>query len=161
MIMRIDRIHVLGLISIMALVLSSCGGPAKQVDALITETGKQAGIVIEYKSPIDKGSVSNESFQVPGKEIRTCFVSNSNTFRKISGEQLSGGGRFVIIILDTRGNSGQDAPVELTRGNEIPKYDVRVKQVSPVTTISGKVIKPWKKALKATEYFGVDNSFIR
>ena len=159
--MRTAGIHVSGLVYsfILAIVLSSCGGQVKQADALISENGKPAGIIVEYSSPIENNSVNKETFQVSGLEIRNLFVSNVNHFREKSGEQLAGGGRFVIIFLNQKADSS--APVEIVGNNEIPNLDLRIKQVAPVTTLSGKVIKPWKKSIKTKDRFIVGESFLR
>jgi hypothetical protein len=98
MLMRTARIQVSGLICsiILACVLSSCGSQVKQADALVSESGTPVGMVVEYSSPIDKNTVDIESFQVPAWNIRSYFVSNSNPLKKIKGEKLSDGGRYVV-----------------------------------------------------------------
>ncbi|MBR1926442.1 MAG: hypothetical protein IJ840_01625 [Bacteroidales bacterium] len=155
--MKTARIHVIGLISIaiLAFLMSSCG-PVKQADALMSKDGTVSGIVVEYRSPVDNESVTQDTYQISGKKVRSIFLSNSNPFKKDPGVKgaAEGGGRYVVILLKA-GNNGPapDKPVEITPGKKVPLPDVRVKQVSQVQTTSGKVIKPWKKAIKATDYY--------
>ena len=159
--MRFLRIQAMSLISfgILALVLSSCGGPVKQVDALVNEADNAAGVVVEYRSMIDKSSVTSDSFSVPGRKINMLFVSNSNPIKddKDAKSIVSEGGRYVVILLKPGENKlDPDEPIELMTGSKPQKVEVRVKQVAPVTTTSGKVIKPWDKSLKPTNYYVVN-----
>ena len=162
--MKTVRFKDLALISlgIMAAVLTSCGNPVKQADALVTEEGEPAGMVVEYSEPIDKNSLGIDTFNVPGWGIRRYFVSNNNPLKRIKGEKIAGGGRYVILFLQP-GDSETGSPerVEIISPGRAAKADMRIKQVAPVTTISGKVIKPWKKDLKAKEFFAVDDSFLQ
>lgn len=163
MLMRTARIQVSGLICsiISACVLSSCGSQVKQADALVSESGTPVGMVVEYSSPIDKNTVDIESFQVPAWNIRSYFVSNSNPLKKIKGEKLSDGGRYVVIFLEPEAKTSLPDKLEIVTNNEVPKVEIRIKQVAPVTTLSGKVVKPWKKALKAKDYYIVDEGIAK
>ena len=138
--------------------LSSCR-PAKQVDALLTKDGIVAGVIIDYRSPIEKASITSDAYKIPGREISRFFVSNSNPFKKDKDEKnkLSDGGHYVVLLLKAGENKPDpNEPVDLITGNKPPKAEVRVKQVAPVTTSSGKVIKPWDKSLKPTDYYVIN-----
>ena len=154
------RIQAVSLISlgILAMALSSCR-PTKQADALMTEEGIVAGVIIEYHSSIDKNSITSDTYSIPGRKINRFFVSNSNPFKKEKDEKdkLGEGGRYVVLLLSAGENKPDpNEPIELMTGNKPPKVEVRVKQVAPVTTTSGKVIKPWDKSLKPTNYYVVN-----
>lgn len=159
------RIQALRLISlgILALALSSCR-PTKQADALMTEEGIVAGVIIEYRSPIDKASLASDTYTIPGRDIATYFVSNSNPFKKEKDEKnrLGEEGRYVVLLLKAGENKPDpNEPINLVTGNKPPKVEVRVKQVAPVTTSSGRVIKPWDKSLKPTDYYLVNGGLSR
>ena len=147
-----------------AAVLSSCGNGAKRVDAMVGDNGKPSGIIIEYRSEIDLKSIDNGTYQVPGYVVFSYFASNSNPFKKEKEEkdqkpQIKGRGRYVVLFLKEDPNGTASATekqtVELSLGR-MPDIDVRVKQVAPVTTSSGRVIKPWDKSLKPTNYYVVN-----
>ena len=151
----LTRALSLFILGITASALSSCS-PVEQVDALVTEEGEIAGVVVQYNSSIDKTSVNSDTYQVAGGKISTLFVSDSNPFRKDKRVKMEGG-RYVVILLKAKDNkSAQNEPVELVTGDKRIKIDVKVKQVAPVTTSSGKVIKPWGKPVKATEAYRVE-----
>lgn len=125
----------------------------------MTEDGTVAGVIIEYRSPIDKASIASDTYTIPGREIATHFVSNSNPFKKEKDEKnrLGEEGRYVVLLLKAGENKPDpNEPIELMTGNKPPKVEVRVKQVAPVTTSSGRVIKPWDKSLKPTNYYVVN-----
>lgn len=140
-------------------ILSSCAPKAKQVDAMVTIFGQAAGVVVEYNTPLDKTSVNKETFQVKGKSIMSLFVSNSNRFKQ-TGEKDSdsdpNSGRYVIILLNQPTNASEADDLKLSFGGEAPKLNLEVTQVAPVTTAKGKVIKPWKKAIKTEESYFVE-----
>ena len=138
----------LGIMSI----ITSCGGPSNQADALVTADGKVAGVVVRYQTAIDQNSISNDTYMVPGHKVASFFVSDSNPFRKDSGKDVEQGGRYVVLFVKDDSTMASGASVDLipTDPNNV---GARVKQVAPVKTVSGKTIKPWGKILKTTESF--------
>lgn len=138
-------------------ILSSCAPKAKQVDAMVTIFGQAAGVVVEYNTPLDKSSINKETFQVKGKSIMSVFVSNSNQFKNDNGKDSDqGDGRYVIILLNQPTSASEADDLKLSFGGEAPKLNLEVTQVAPVTTAKGKVIKPWKKAIKTEESYFVE-----
>ena len=138
-------------------ILSSCGPKAKQADAMVTIFGQAAGVVAEYNVPLDKTSISKESFQVKGKSVMTVFVSNSNHFKQDEGKEADQDtGRYVVILLSQPTSTSEADELKLSFGGEAPKLDLEVTQVAPVKTAKGKEIKPWNKALKTKESYFVE-----
>jgi predicted peptidase len=146
---------LLGIISISA----SCGGPAKEADALLTTFGTVSGVVVKYNQIIDGESVTPESFEIQGKIITSLFVSDSNPFKKDAGKQEKAGennGHYVIIFVKDDPSAGVIyAPIEISIGDEAPKVDVRIKQIAPVNTAAGKVIEPWDEEIVTKKSFFV------
>ena len=148
------RLQALSLLCLGLVTMVSCGSPAKQADALVTADGKVAGVVVRYESPIDEKSITKDTYEVPGHSVATFFVSDSNPFRKDSGEELEKGGRYVVLFVKDDPKSAQSGTVELvTPGSDFSSVVAKVKQVAPVKSLSGKEIKPWGKATTTTESF--------
>ena len=98
------RIQAVSLISlgILAMALSSCR-PTKQADALMTEEGIVAGVIIEYRSSIDKASVTSDTYSIPGRKINRFFVSNSNPFKKEKDEKDKSNTQNQTKVGETKG----------------------------------------------------------
>ena len=67
----------------------------------------------------------------------------------------------MVIFLEPEAKTSLPDKLEIVTNNEVPKVEIRIKQVAPVTTLSGKVVKPWKKALKAKDYYIVDEGIAK
>jgi len=139
------------------LFLTSCGGPVKRADALVTVEGKIAGVIVEYKSAIDKNSITKDSYEfTPKQEIARYFVSDSNPFKKDNGKRVekANGGKYVVVLLK---DSPEAATLkfDLDSKYDAPELDFSVRQVSPVTSLTGKPVNGWDKSIKAKDYFVV------
>ena len=141
--------------------LVSCGsaGPDK-VSALVSMQGKPRGMIVKYNAAIDKNSVAQDTYEVRGQEVSRVFVSDVNPFSKEDAPSvrtdnaLKGkGGRYAVILF----KNDQSAPVGIDLSTvdiaNIPKVDIRIKQVADIKTLEGKTVKAWKKPVKAEEQF--------
>lgn len=145
-----DRFSFRSLIAVlfgMTIMLSSCASNPKRIDSMIGRDGKPAGVVIDYGRVIDITSITSDTYQTPGLEITKVFASNKNIFKKNSGKKKNvkskdKNGRYMVIFLKQK---AEEAVIE----------EVRVKQISPILTESGKTLKPWTKAVKAKEAYPV------
>ena len=159
--MRIVRLQAICLTCLgMIAILASCGRQVKRSDGLFSEDGLATGVVVEYKTAIDKKSVSKESFQVPGRQIATVFVSDSNPIKKDPGIEKNvsaGGGRYVVVLLSPNASfKDSDEPIQLSLGKAPARTEIRIKQVSPIRTVSGKELKPWDKAMKTGDMYVIN-----
>ena len=143
------RSKVLSLALLSLTVLTSCGNDIQQADAIVTPEGNATGVVLEYKTPIDDDTVNKEAFSVEGMTISSVFVSDVNIFKGERSDGSGDGGRYVIILLKPGRPAGDSVPVTINPG--APKVTLSVRQVSPVKTLSGKVINAWKKAIETEE----------
>ena len=143
--------------------LVSCGsaGPDR-VSALVSLEGKPKGMIVKYKAPIDKNSVDKGTYTIRGQEVATVFVSDVNPFSKEDApsvktdNSLKGkGGRYAVILLKNDPSVAAPTGVNAKAIDiaQIPKVDIRVKQVTDIKTLEGKTVKAWKKPLKADEQF--------
>ena len=122
---------------------------------MVDGNGRPAGVIVTYPSVIDGSSIDASTYQVPGMAVSMVFASNTNPFDKGSkgkDQSIEKNGCYVVVLLkdDPQRAAKADIPVEIKVG-EKPSLDVRIRQVAPVKTISGRTVKPWKKAIKADE----------
>ena len=148
-----------GIMIVPLLVSCSSAGPDK-VSALVSMQGKPRGMIVKYKTAIDKYSVEKGTYEIRGQEVSKVFVSDVNPFSKEDSpairteNPLKGkGGRYAVILLKNDPSAPVDLDIKTIDIASIPKVDIRVRQVADIKTLEGKTVKAWKKPVKAEEQF--------
>ena len=139
---------------IAALVSCKHSGP-EDVAALVTKDGNPAGLIITYKSVIDKSSVNTETYSVKGYEPASVFASTNNPFLQ---ENTLGEVSYVVILLKAGGKSSETSQIEIKTKKNVP--DVSVRQVKSIKTVKGKNVPAWSESYKATNAFPIDGGLI-
>lgn len=122
-----------------------CCGKQAKVSAIVAGPDKVAAVVVEYAEALDAESVCPEAFVVEGREVvcaklveptKVIVALKKECCGKCEGEKKE---------------CCKEKPECCKEKCEIPVPEVAVQQVVDLKTAEGKVVKAWKKAVKATE----------
>ncbi|MCR5245993.1 MAG: hypothetical protein K6C31_06700 [Bacteroidales bacterium] len=93
-------------VGLMALAMASCGQKAPEVDAIVAGGAEPFALLLEYDAPVLAECVNAQTFAVPGKEVRSAFVTDVNPFGD-KGQRGPGrwmadrkDGKYVVVVLD-------------------------------------------------------------
>lgn len=145
-----------------AAVTACCGGKQQKVSAIVVGPDKVAAVVVEYAEALDAASVCPEAFTVEGKEVVCAKLVEPAkvvvALKKDCCKAKPECGEPKQECCEPKQECGEQKPEcsepkpECCKEKcEIPVPDVSVKQVIDLKTADGKVVKAWKKAIKATE----------
>lgn len=155
--------------AVSVLAVSCCGGKQK-VCAVVAGPDKVAAVVIEYPEAIDAESVCPEAYVVDGEEVvctklvdgnkvivalkKDCCGKHEGCEKKACDEAKP---ECDKPACDKKAECDKPCPKDADKKPcckekcDIPVPDVSVKQVVDIKTAEGKVVKAWKKAVKASE----------
>ena len=145
-----------------------CCGKQAKVSAIVAGPDKVAAVVVEYAEALDAESVCPEAFVVEGREVVCAkLVEPTKVIVALKKECCCGGekpecGEKKECCKEKaecgekpecceKKECGEEKPECCKEKPEIPVPDVAVQQVVDLKTAEGKVVKAWKKAVKATE----------
>ena len=151
-----------------AVLATACCGGKQKVSAIVAGPDKVAGVFVEYPEALDAESVCPEAFVVEGQEIMAAKLVEPTKVVVAFKMDCCGGHRHhqecgeKPACPEAKPECGEkpacpEAKPECKEGKpecekcEIPVPDVAVKQVIDLKTADGKVVKAWKKAIKASE----------
>ena len=151
-----------------AVVATACCGGKQKVTAVVAGPDKVAAVVVEYPEALDAETVCPEAFVVEGREVvcaklveptkvvvalkKECCGEKPECCEpkpeccKEDAECCKEGAE----CCEPKPECCKEKP-ECCEKPEIPVPDVAVQQVVDIKTAEGKVVKAWKKAVKATE----------
>ena len=135
--------------AVSVLAVSCCGGKQK-VCAVVAGPDKVAAVVIEYPEAIDAESVCPEAYVVDGEEVVCTKLVDGNKVIVALKKDCCGKHEGCEKKACDEAKPECDKPA-CDKKCEIPVPDVAVKQVVDIKTAEGKVVKAWKKAVKASE----------
>ena len=108
------RIFTICAAGLMALAMASCGQKAPKVDAIVAGGAEPFAVLLEYDAPVLAECVNAQTFAVPGKEVRSAFVTDVNPFGD-KGHRGPGSwmadrkdGKYVVVVLE--GGKPMDKP---------------------------------------------------
>ena len=136
-------------VAVSVLAVSCCGGKQK-VCAVVAGPDKVAAVVIEYPEAIDAESVCPEAYVVDGEEVVCTKLVDGNKVIVALKKDCCGKHEGCEKKACDEAKPECDKPA-CDKKCEIPVPDVAVKQVVDIKTAEGKVVKAWKKAVKASE----------
>ena len=85
------RIFTICAAGLMALAMASCGQKAPKVDAIVAGGAEPFAVLLEYDAPVLAECVNAQTFAVPGKEVRSAFVTDVNpSVTKATGAPAAG-----------------------------------------------------------------------
>ena len=100
------RILTICAAGLMALAMASCGQKAPKVDAIVAGGAEPFALMLEYNAPVLAECVNAQTFAVPGKEVRSAFVTDVNPFGD-KGHRGPGSwmadrkdGKYVVVVLE-------------------------------------------------------------
>lgn len=100
------RILIICAAGLMALAMVSCGQKAPKVDAIVAGGAEPFALMLEYNAPVLAECVNAQTFAVPGKEVRSAFVTDVNPFGD-KGHRGPGSwmadrkdGKYVVVVLE-------------------------------------------------------------
>ena len=100
------RILTICAAGLMALAMASCGQKAPKVDAIVAGGAEPFALMLEYNAPVLAECVNAQTFAVPGKEVRSAFVTDVNPFGD-KGHSGPGSwmadrkdGKYVVVVLE-------------------------------------------------------------
>ena len=100
------RILTICAAGLMALAMASCGQKAPKVDAIVAGGAEPFALILEYNAPVLAECVNAQTFAVPGKEVRSAFVTDVNPFGD-KGHWGPGSwmadrkdGKYVVVVLE-------------------------------------------------------------
>ena len=100
------RILTICAAGLMALAMASCGQKAPKVDAIVAGGAEPFAVLLEYDAPVLAECVNAQTFAVPGKEVRSAFVTDVNPFGD-KGHRGPGSwmadrkdGKYVVVVLE-------------------------------------------------------------
>lgn len=100
------RILIICAAGLMALAMVSCGQKAPKVDAIVAGGAEPFALMLEYNAPVLAECVNAQTFAVPGKEVRSAFVTDVNPFGD-KGLRGPGSwmadrkdGKYVVVVLE-------------------------------------------------------------
>lgn len=100
------RIFTICAAGLMALAMASCGQKAPKVDAIVAGGAEPFAVLLEYDAPVLAECVNAQTFAVPGKEVRSAFVTDVNPFGD-KGHRGPGSwmadrkdGKYVVVVLE-------------------------------------------------------------
>jgi hypothetical protein len=100
------RILIICAAGLMALAMVSCGQKAPKVDAIVAGGAEPFAVLLEYDAPVLAECVNAQTFAVPGKEVRSAFVTDVNPFGD-KGHRGPGSwmadrkdGKYVVVVLE-------------------------------------------------------------
>ena len=150
-----------------------CGGKQAKVSAIVAGPDKVAAVVVEYAEALDAESVCPEAFVVEGKEVVCAKVVDGNKVvvalkkeccgkcegekKECCKEKAECGEAKPECCEEKKAECcekkecGEEKPECCKEKPEIPVPEVAVQQVVDLKTAEGKVVKAWKKPVKATE----------
>ena len=158
-----------------------CCGKQAKVSAIVAGPDKVAAVVVEYAEALDAESVCPEAFVVEGREVVCAkLVEPTKVIVALKKECCCGGEKPECgekkecckekaecgeakpeCCEEKKAECGEKHECEGEKKEcckekkaeccDIPVPDVAVKQVVDIKTAEGKVVKAWKKAVKATE----------
>ena len=99
-------------------------------------------MVLAYDVKLDKASVTDESFTVPGREVAHIFVSDVNPFRKSDDASVKDNVIIMIKKAETK-----------------TETEASVLQVKKIKTADGKTLKAWKKPILPFVSYTIADSF--
>ena len=142
-----------------------CCGKQAKVSAIVAGPDKVAAVVVEYAEALDAESVCPEAFVVEGKEVVCAKVVDGNKVvvalkKECCKEKAECGEAKPECCEEKKAECCEEKKPECCEEKkeecckekcEIPVPDIAVQQVVDLKTAEGKVVKAWKKAVKATE----------
>ena len=137
-----------------------CCGKQAKVSAIVAGPDKVAAVVVEYAEALDAESVCPEAFVVEGREVVCAKLVEPTKVivalkKECCGEKHECGEKKECCKekpeCGEKKECCKEKPECCKEKPEIPVPEVAVQQVVDLKTAEGKVVKAWKKPVKATE----------